>query len=137
MTNEEIERYRRQLNDILSKKQNHDLETVKQMRSDLVSIAQKVGASAFPGGIAELTKLAEFTKENKLSDPKVRHDGYNAMITEVIYNINDALRTEAMINNSKTAYKSFIVSVIASIIAMLSTFAACISAVFVYVSMFL
>ena len=122
MTNKEIERYKKEIQEILSKEYN-DLKSLEETRSKLQSIAKKVGASKYLG-IITLKSLSEFTKSENMSEALVKCDGMRALITEVVYNIHDALRTETMINCSKTASRSLIAGIITATIALVSAGAA-------------
>ena len=122
MTNKEIERYKKEMREILSKEGN-DLKSLEKTLSKLKSIAEKVGASKHLG-IIILNSLSAFTKSENMSEPLVKCDGMKALITEVVYNIHDALRTETMINCSKTAFRSSIAGIIAAMIALVSAVAA-------------
>ncbi len=120
MTNKEIERYKQEIGNILNREE-HKEKVLGKMYSDLVLIAGKVGAVKYPGAstFSNLVKLYD-----KASLPEERCDLLKVRITEIVYNINDALRIETMINCSKTASGSLIVSVIASIVACVSAVAA-------------
>ena len=123
MTNKEIEQYKKETQEILSKEGN-DLKSLEEKRSKLQSIAEKVGASKHLG-IITLNSLSAFTKSENMFEPLVKCDGMKALITEVVYNIHDALRTETMINCSKTASRSLIAGIITATIALVSAVAAC------------
>lgn len=122
MTNAKIKQCKEQIQEILSK-EGDDLKSLEETRSKLQSIAEEVGASKHLG-IENLNSLSEFTKSENMSEPLVKCDGMKALITEIVYNINDALRTETMINCSKTASQSLIASIIVAIIALVSAIAA-------------
>ncbi len=96
MTQKEFEQYRKELTDILAMGADQGHKEYQ-----LSHLAHRVGAS------------------------KWSHGGpYHAGEPELIDNINDALRTEAMILACKTASSHFKVSIVAAVASLVSALAA-------------
>ena len=109
MTNEEIEQYKQKLNEILKRanEPNNGIEEVKlydklnNIYHELQSLAMCVGASKHIGtgifGIEEFLQNADYQK---------RIAALQAVITEITYNINNALQTATMLNACVSAETS-------------------------------
>lgn len=96
MPEKEFEQYRKELMDLVAMGEHQAHKEAK-----LKDLARKVGAST------------------------LSHGGpYNAGEPELIDNINDALRTEAMILACKTASRHFKISIMAAIASLVSALAA-------------
>jgi hypothetical protein len=121
MTNKEMERYKQKVGTILNQK-GDDYESLTKKQVDLQFIVEKVGAAKHLGTSA-LSNLGKLLN-SRCADPMEKCDVMKAIITESVYNIYDALRTEIMINCSKTASRSLIASVIVAMIALVSAAAA-------------
>lgn len=93
MTCREIEKYKKELRDILKNRS----EPRANKHAKLMNLAIEVGAS---------------TRNDQASD------------SELADNINDALRTEAMILATKTASKHYKITIIAAIAAVIGALAA-------------
>lgn len=104
MTSKEIEQYRQEIRNIL------EMDVQKAHKeSKLKDLSSKVGAST------------------------VSHRGnYNAEEPELVDNLNDALRTEAMILACKTAGRNSIIAIIAAIVSVASMLAAWAAVLFGY-----
>ena len=100
----EIKKYRQDLCNIVKIKYEN------QRRQELAQLAIDVGAGSVHTKITGTAQAADSTTNtiDQISE------------TELVFNINDALQTEAMISALKTANLSWIVAVIAVVIASVS-----------------
>ena len=100
----EIKKYRQDLCNIVKIKYEN------QRRQELAQLAIDVGAGSADTKIAGTPQAADSTTNpiDQISE------------TELVLNINDALQTEAMIIALKTANLSWIVALIAAVIASVS-----------------
>ncbi len=96
MTGKESEQYRREMRNILNLR-----ESSSERGAKLSTLAVKVGASTLS-----------------------RQHGGHALEPELVDNINDALRTEAMILACKTATRQSKITIIAGIASLVSAAAA-------------
>ena len=104
MKTSEIKKYRQDLCNIVKIKYEN------QRRQELVQLAIDVGAGSVHTVIAGTPQAADSTTStiDQISE------------TELVININDALQTETMISALKTANLSWIIAVIAIVIALVS-----------------
>lgn len=114
MTHKEIEAYRKELTEIINRPPQPDGNPAKGTKEDLRKLARKVGAS---------------TRAVYIHPTKTRPLGYEAGISDLIDNINDALRTEAMVDACKTAAKDSIIAIIASGVAVVGIILTAIAAI--------
>jgi subtilase family serine protease len=100
----EIKKYRQDLRNIVKIKYEN------QRRQELAQLAIDVGAGSVHTKIAGTAQAADSTTNtiDQISE------------TELVFNINGALQTETMINALKTANLSWIIAVIAIVIASVS-----------------
>ena len=96
MTDQEIEKYRQRLVDI------NKMKDFQERKRQLKELAREVGAG----------QARYFVKGNEDT------------LSELTDNINDALRTEAMIAACKTSAKNYKIAIVAAIVAFLSMLAA-------------
>jgi len=110
MKTAEIAGYRQELRNILSQ------EHAGQRSQKLMQLAQTVGAGYihFNTGAVYQTQHATGTETIIRSDPISE--------AELVLNINNALQTETMINALKSANRSWIVAIVAALIALGSLF---------------
>ena len=125
MTNKEISRFGQKLKEILLievKASQHEQypKSLEDKFHKLMSLAKDVGASYYLGteSAYNITKLGE-----KCSSYGDVNTVIEAAICELVYNINDSLRTWAMINASKAASRSCLISIIAVTIAVVAAVA--------------
>ena len=123
MTNKEISRFGQKLKEILLievKASQHEQypKSLEDKFHKLMSLAEDVGASYYmgTGSIYNITKLLKECPEDISA-------AIEAAICELVYNINDSLRTWAMINASKAASRSCLISIIAVTIAVVAAVA--------------
>jgi len=112
MTRKEIAVYRQNLCTILA------IEDEGQRLKKLEQLAKKVGAGYIHTEIAATTTIKTATG----SETTIHQNPISE--SELVLNINNALQTETMIDVCKTAARSFWITMVAAIAAVLSALAA-------------
>ena len=114
MTREEIEEKRKELTDILAE------EDAGQRLEKLQQLAKEVGASVTRMEKIEIRRdrvgAVQYQTSNEITE------------AEIVYNIQIALQTEAMIEMSRISSRNFWIAVVASIVAFFSMLAAWVAA---------
>lgn len=104
MTHKEIEQYRKKLIEIINRPKQRDGNPARETKEDLQELAKQIGANT----------RAIYTGSNG------EQKGYDAGISDLIDNIHTALQTASMIDACKSAARSWIVAVLASVISVIS-----------------
>ncbi len=138
MTSGEIREYKNELWQII-KRFNKSFSGIQDDKTlydnrisiyeQITSLAEKIGASKCIGtGYANIEKSV---RESPGGDFAVVSGALEAMITEIIGGINDALQTEAMLNACVSAEQSSTTAKWACFWAAVAAIAACISVILV------